>query len=720
MRCKGSSAARGGSTGADIQPVPIGRTVDGRVGVKGVGAAGNFRTGEDEAGGTAAASRRSQPRGRGHEAVPRNCLVVENHDRVAAAVFDAVAVAGGNVRRREVFLAVHVGRAVEQGHAATATRGAVGDYGSAIDLQVSLGATHTIAVGIDGLFPAGCDDDAAVKLRVGAIAVDGIVAAGVGPHVAAVHLNMVGTVDGVVVGVGFHETAVDVNAVLAFNGLASRVAGSLGAVGLHMPAVDVDVALCLDAFGQTFPIVGGRAAAGEAAATTGSVHRRAGSLYVDVYEVVVGVGRADGQYAVAGDAAAALTGALAVEVAAVDGDVSVALDAAGGVAVGAAGAAADYRGARASGRKGEVSSVESHIAVGGEALRTSRSRGAGGIDGAAIDFHRAVRLDGDAVGGRLVGHHGGPAHIGGDVAVFNDDREVGLDALAGLSRNGHSDGASVDGDGLVGGQTLAVPASSGEDEIPAVDGDVAVGFNTMRGVCISGVVGVGIVATRACHAQLKGSAVDNHITVCVDGLAASRTARHCDVEVGVTHKAADDGVAVALESGAVRRVSGRHHRGATAVDGDGTPLNVDVRASLDTLGVVSAHRQVDGSAGDGDEAVALEALSVSHGAVHGDAAARDVEVTAAPVNARLGVVDGDGAAENLDVVVGVDAVVGRTRHVDGAAEHTDIVSAEEAVFHGAVEVQRTVAGDDDLPPAVERCLVGTGSAVGQGAGILEG
>ena len=275
MCCDAGAAAGGGGAGADVQPVPVDGSVDGGVGIERVGAGGDFRAGEDERCAAVTAARRSQPCGGSLEAAAAHRLMVENHHGVAAAILDAVAVASRDAAGGEGLLTVHVGRAVEQGHAtahaAATAGGSERDDGGAVDLQVALRTAHAVAVGVDSLFGASHHHDTAVILRVGAVAVDTVVAAGIGPHVAAVHLDMVGAVDSVVVGVGLHEAAVDIDAVLALDGLAGGVAGGLCAVGGDMSAVDVDVADALEPFGLA--VVGGAATAGPSAAAA-SAHRR--------------------------------------------------------------------------------------------------------------------------------------------------------------------------------------------------------------------------------------------------------------------------------------------------------------------------------------------------------------------------------------------------------------------------------------------------------------
>ncbi len=388
MCCDAGAAAGGGGAGADVQPVPVDGSVDGGVGIERVGAGGDFRAGEDERCAAATAARRSQPCGGSLEAAAAHRLMVKDHHGVTAAILDAVAVAGRDAAGGEGLLAVHVGRAVEQGHAASTHTAAAGfecDNGGSVDLEVALCAAHPVAVGVDSLFGASHHHDTAVVLRVGAVAVDTVVAACVGPHEAAVHLDMVGAVDGVIVGVGLHEAAVDIDAVLALDGLASGVAGGLCAVGGDMSAVDIDIAGALEAFGLA--VVGGAATAGPSAATAATAHRCAGGHDVDVNQLIVAPLHADGGDTFDLDATAAGAGALAVDDAGRNGEVAVGGDTCRAVAVG--GAAVGVGGAATLSLEGEGAAADGHVAVGRETAAAGVGVGAGHGDIAAVDGERA-------------------------------------------------------------------------------------------------------------------------------------------------------------------------------------------------------------------------------------------------------------------------------------------------------------------------------------------
>ena len=88
-------------------------------------------------------------------------------------------------------------------------------------------AAHTISVGINGFFLASRNYDAAEILGVGSIAVDGVIATRVSPYISAFDLYMIGCIYCIVVSVGFGKTTVDIDAVLAFDGLAGRISRGL-------------------------------------------------------------------------------------------------------------------------------------------------------------------------------------------------------------------------------------------------------------------------------------------------------------------------------------------------------------------------------------------------------------------------------------------------------------------------------------------------------------
>ena len=333
---------------------------------------------------------------------------------------------------------------------------------------------------------------------------------------ASIDLDVPGGVDGVVVGVGLHIAAVDEQAVLALHGLAVGAAAGLGTETLHMSAVDHDVALDFDAFGKTFPCV---AAAATGKSAGGGVHGCAAGLHRDKNETVGIADVANTEDMITYDAATARARAGALERAGLEHDVAVHIEAGGGKAVGAGGAGAhggesrstrggddaaavlrvvavaldgappgvSGDGAAADGDVAVALEAGGHVAVVGAARDQILGAGARGrqVQRAARDGDVAVRVDGLAAGvaGRT-GH--------GDVAACHDKVAARFDAGAvgklhpcggGLAhvcaRGVHGDVAAVDGQGLAALDGLALVAGSRDGDGAAVDGHDAVAFDTL-------------------------------------------------------------------------------------------------------------------------------------------------------------------------------------------------------------------------------------------------
>ena len=121
---------------------------------------------------------------------------------------------------------------------------------------MALCSTHSVTVRINSFFGSCSNNYTTIEVGVCSVAVDAVVSACVCPNISAIHFEMVGAVDCIVVRVSLNKTAIDIYAVLAFDGFACRVAGCLCAVRRNMTAVDYNVAYSLNAFWQTFPVIG--------------------------------------------------------------------------------------------------------------------------------------------------------------------------------------------------------------------------------------------------------------------------------------------------------------------------------------------------------------------------------------------------------------------------------------------------------------------------------
>ena len=332
-----------------------------------------------------------------------------------------------------------------------------------------------------------------------------------------VDFNVPGGVDGIVVGVGLHIAAVDEQAVLALHGLAVGAAAGLGAVALHMAAVDHDVALDFDALGQTLPGVVAAAPAGESSGS--GVYRCAAGLYGNEDETVGIADIAHPQAVVAYDAATTRACAGALERAGLEHNVPVCVEAGGGEAIGAGGAATHGGEARRTGGGDDAATVLGVVAVAldGTPAGVSRNGAAADIDvrialetgghvavvGAARDqilgagahgrqVQRAAR-DGDVavcVDGLAAGIAGRAGH--GDVAACHDKVAARFDAGAVgklhprgggfahvCARGVHGDGAAVDAQGLPALDGFALVTGSRDGDGAAIDGHDAVAFDAL-------------------------------------------------------------------------------------------------------------------------------------------------------------------------------------------------------------------------------------------------